>query len=131
MRDVRPTAAATRRFWPIINTLTRPLAGFAPWWVLLETTGRRSGKRRLTPLAGAPIDGSSLSLLAGYGDASAFVKNLLANPTVRDKRRGRWLNGTAELRDPTPQAIARLGAYARHVLVKIGTDPKVVKITFK
>lgn len=122
-------SAATRRFWLVVNSFTRPLAGYAPWWALLETTGRRSRKRRLTPLAGAPFDGSTLSLLAGYGDASAFVKNIRDDPTVRVKRRGRWLNGTAELLDPTPEAVASLGAYARRVLLRIGTDPKVVKIT--
>lgn len=122
-------SAATRSIWLVVNTFTRPFAGYAPWWALLETTGRRSGKRRLTPLAGAPFDGCTLSLLAGYGDASAFVKNIRDDPTVRVKRRGRWLHGTAELLDPTPATIASLGTYARRVLLRVGTDPKVVKIT--
>ena len=124
-----PSAAAARRFWLIVNTLARPLAGYAPWWVLLETKGRRSGQRRLTPLAGAPFDGSTLSVLAGYGDASAFVKNIRADPKVRIKRRGRWLDGTADLMDPTSDALERVGRYARNVLTRVGTDPMVVKVT--
>jgi len=118
-----------RRFWLIVNTFTRPLAGYVPWWVLLETTGHHSGLPRRTPLAGAPLHGSTISLLAGYGDDSAFVKNLRANPAVRIKRRGRWLHGTAALVEPAPDATARLGRYARSVLMRVGTDPIVVKIT--
>jgi deazaflavin-dependent oxidoreductase (nitroreductase family) len=95
----------------------------------VETTGRRAGKPRLTPLANAPFDGSTLYVLAVYGDASAFVKNLRANPVVRVKRRGRWRIGAAELLDPTPEAVARLGLYARWVLLRIGDNPKIVKMT--
>ena len=124
-----PTAASSRRFWLIVNRLTRPLAGYAPWWVLLETTGRRSGRPRSTPLAGAPFDGATISLLAGYGEESAFVKNIRADPGVRVKRRGQWLNGTAQLLAPTPDAVAPLGRYARNVLLRVGADPVVVKIT--
>lgn len=123
------TSVPLRRFWLLANAFTRPFAGYAPWWALLETTGRRSGLRRHTPLAGAPFDRSTLSLLAGYGNASAFVKNIRDDPRVRVKRRGRWLSGTAELLDPSPETVAALGRYARRVLLKIGTDPKVVKIT--
>lgn len=123
--------AAPPRVWKVINPLTRSPAGFAPWWVLLETTGRRTGKRRLTPLAGSPFDGSTLFVLAGYGEASAFVKNLLDHSSVRVRRRGRWLTGTAELIDPTPDAVRCLGRYARWVLMRIGSDPKIVKVTVR
>jgi len=59
------TAMGTRRrlartFWRIINPITRGVAGLAPWWVLLETTGdvvaheRRVGPReRLWERGGA------------------------------------------------------------------------------
>lgn len=123
-----PTAA-TRWFWKTINPLTRPFAGYAPWWVVLETTGHRTGRRRLTPLANAPFDGSALSLLSVYGMRSAFVKNIRANAVVRVKRRGRWLDGTVELLDPTPDATAQLGLYARSVLLRISSEPKVLKVT--
>jgi deazaflavin-dependent oxidoreductase (nitroreductase family) len=126
-----PSAASTRRLWLIVNTITRPLAGYAPWWVLLETTGRRTGARRRTPLAGAPLHGATISLLAGYGDESAFVKNIRANPEVRIKRRGRWLRGSAELLGPTPDDTGQLGTYARNVLMRVGTNPTIVKITIR
>lgn len=122
-------ATATRRFWKAVNPLTRPFAGYVPWWVLVETTGRRTGEQRLTPLANAPFDGSTLSLLSVYGDSSAFVKNIGVNPVVRVKRRGQWLSGTAELLDPTPETVARLGLYARWVLLRIASDPKILLVT--
>jgi deazaflavin-dependent oxidoreductase (nitroreductase family) len=118
------------RLWRFVNPLTRPFAGHAPWWVLLETTGRRTGRARHTPLAGAPSDGSTLSVLSVYGEASAFVKNIRANPEVRIQRRGRWLTGTAELLDPTPETTSQLGRYARSTLLRIASQPKIVRVTF-
>ena len=93
------------------------------------TTGRHTGKQHLTPLANGPFDGRTLSVLAVYGDSAAFVKNLRANPVVRVMRRGHWLTGTAELLDPTPAAVARLGRYARWGLLRIASNPKIVKVT--
>ncbi len=34
-----------------------PFAGWAPWWVLLETDGRRTGEPKTTPLVRGPVDG--------------------------------------------------------------------------
>lgn len=112
-----------------MNAFIRPIAGYAPWWLLLETTGRRTGKSRLTPLANAPFDGRTLCILSVYGEASAFVKNSRATPTVRVKRRGRWLNGAAEVVDPTPEMVARLGRYARWVLFRFASDPRILRVT--
>lgn len=116
------------QIWKIVNPATRPLAGYAPWWVLMETTGRRTGARRRTPMANAPFDGSVLSVLAVYGDSAAFAKNIRANPRVRVKRRGRWLEGTAEVVEATPEAAAHLGLYARRVLLRVATEPKIVRV---
>ena len=40
--------------------MSLPLAGLAPWWVVLETKGRRTGRQRRTPLANGPFDGLSI-----------------------------------------------------------------------
>lgn len=120
---------ATRGFWKAVNPLVRPFAGIAPWWVVLETTGCRTGRVRHTPLAAAPFDGGSMSVVAVYGLDAAFVRNVCADPAVRVKRRGRWFSGTAEVVDPTATAIASLGRYARAVVLRMGSDPKVIKIT--
>jgi deazaflavin-dependent oxidoreductase (nitroreductase family) len=119
----------TTRFWKTVNPGVRPLAGIAPWWVLLETTGSRTGQSRRTPLAGSPFDGETLRVLSVYGEQAAFVKNIRVRPAVRVKRRGTWMNGDAVVVDPTPATVACLGWYARRVLLRIGTDPKIIEIT--
>lgn len=119
------------RFWKTINPLTRPLAGYVPWWVVVETTGRNSGVPRRTPLANAPQKGSAISVLSVYGESAAFVKNLRADPSVRIKRRGRWRQATAEVVDVTPDTVSHLGLYARTVLIRLGRDPKVVQLSLR
>jgi deazaflavin-dependent oxidoreductase (nitroreductase family) len=107
------------------------LAGYAPWWLLLETTGRRTGKRRLTPFANGPMDADALWFVAVHGEASAFAKNIKAHPEVRVKRRGRWHAGTATLVEPFPEIVDRLNRYARAGLERLGEEPKLVKVTLR
>ena len=124
-------AVPLERFWRTVNPATRGIAGYVPWWVLLETTGRHTGQARRTPLATGPFDGSSLAVVSGYGERAAFVRNIRSNPCIRIKRRGRWLEGTAEVVDPTPAAVERLGTYAKGILLRVGKDPKVVILTIR
>jgi deazaflavin-dependent oxidoreductase (nitroreductase family) len=71
------------------------LAGIAPrGFALIETTGRRTGQRRLTPV-GNGLDGDVFWLISEHGDRSAYVKNLLADPRVRVKVGRRWYEGKA------------------------------------
>jgi len=68
--------------------------GLAPGcYVLLETTGRRTGMRRETPVAGS-LDGDTYWLVAEHGGA-AYVRNLAAQPRVRVLLRRQWRSGTA------------------------------------
>ena len=122
--------SAARVFWKVTNPLNRPLAGYLPWWVLLETTGRRSGKRRLTPLANGPFDGNAILIIAVHGAHSSFAHNIAADPRVRLKRRGRWRSGTARLVDPDDTTIARFSRYARLGYRTLGDDPKILRIDF-
>src|SRR2546422_998551 len=69
-----------RIFWNIVNPPTRRLAGFAPWWVLLQTKGRRTGKPRTTPLARGPVDGDVVWLNSVHGRHAHWVRNLEATP---------------------------------------------------
>src|SRR3954453_11691472 len=103
----------TKFFWRIFNPLARALAGIAPFWVVLETTGRRSGKPRHTPLARGPVDGNTAWLIAVHGDHSSFAHNIAANPRVRLRLRGRWRDGSAELVPVDPAILARFNRYAR------------------
>jgi deazaflavin-dependent oxidoreductase (nitroreductase family) len=64
------------------NRLIRlaPRAGFAPRaFALLETTGRRTGLARYTPV-GNGLDGDTCWLVAAHGIQADYVRNLQAAP---------------------------------------------------
>ncbi|HYN48372.1 MAG TPA: nitroreductase/quinone reductase family protein [Candidatus Nanopelagicales bacterium] len=58
--------------------LGNPLTG---WQCLLTTTGRRSGLSRHTPLGYLVADGAAW-VMAGYGPATLWYRNLLDDPRV-------------------------------------------------
>jgi deazaflavin-dependent oxidoreductase (nitroreductase family) len=129
--EQRKRRAKTMRAWRRFNPLARRLAGVAPWWVLLETTGRRSGEPRHTPLASGPFDGDTALLICVHGEHATFARNIAANPSVRLKRRGRWYAGTAELLPLDPASLARFNAYARLGASAVGIDPKLVRVALR
>ena len=68
--------------------------GFAPRaFALLETTGRRSGLPRHTPV-GNGLDGETFWLVAAHGTQADYVRNLRAHPRVRVRAEGGWRTGT-------------------------------------
>jgi deazaflavin-dependent oxidoreductase (nitroreductase family) len=67
-------------------------------FALLETTGRRSGLPRLTPV-GNGLDGDVFWLVSEHGKNGSYVKNLIANPEVRIKVGRHWRTGTAAVLD--------------------------------
>src|SRR5579862_2991482 len=93
-RDRRRRRAA-KIFWRVLNPVALALAGVAPWWVVLETTGRRTGAPRRVPLARGPMDGANLWLIAVHGEHASFVRNIISNPHVRLRLRGAWGTGIA------------------------------------
>lgn len=111
-----------RRLLPVSNAWLNPLVravierGFGvPTYALLETTGRKSGQRRVVPVANG-LDGDTFWLIAGLGERAAFVRNLRADPRVwitarparlRDGLRTRRRSGIAH---PMPED----DAYVRH-----------------
>jgi len=66
-------------YWRFANPLARSAAGFAPCWVVLETKGHRSGKRRQVPLARGPMNGSTAWLISIHGLHSAYARNIAAD----------------------------------------------------
>jgi deazaflavin-dependent oxidoreductase (nitroreductase family) len=76
--------------------VANPLMRRLPNQTLLETTGRKSGEPRRTPLGGSKI-GNEFWFVSEFGENSQYVKNIKANPNVRVRLRGRWHNGTAHL----------------------------------
>jgi deazaflavin-dependent oxidoreductase (nitroreductase family) len=87
-------------------------AGVAPRsFALLETTGRRTGLARHTPV-GNGLDGDAFWLVAVHGTQADYVRNLRAEPRVRVKVGGFWRSGTAvELPGDDPAARSRTLPY--------------------
>ncbi len=111
-------------------------AGVAPrGFALLETTGRRSGLARQTPV-GNGLAGDTFWLVAAHGTQADYVRNLQAEPRVRVKVAGVWRPGTAVVLpgdDPVARsrtlpfqwdaALGRLMASAP-LTVRIDLDPE-------
>jgi deazaflavin-dependent oxidoreductase (nitroreductase family) len=88
----------------VVNPLTRRL----PLQTLLETTGRKSGLPRRTPVGGQLV-GDSFWLVSEFGERSQYVRNIRANPNVRVRVHGRWHTGTAHpLPDDDPRERLRV-----------------------
>jgi len=110
-----------------------------PGDALLETTGRRTGQPRRTPVCDG-LDGDTFWLVAQRGRRADWVKNIQANPRVRVKvRTGSgvgWRAGTAHvLDDDDPRERQRRmgqGNFARCLCVSasaaMGTDPLTVRV---
>lgn len=82
------------------------LRGYAPRaFALLETTGRRSGLPRHTPV-GNGLDGTVFWLIAAHGEQADYVRNIKKHPRVRVRVAGQWHTGTATLL-PDDDAAAR------------------------
>ena len=57
-----------------------------PTYALVETIGRRTGRRRLVPVANG-LDGDTFWLIAALGDQAAYARKIRANPKVRVRAR--------------------------------------------
>jgi deazaflavin-dependent oxidoreductase (nitroreductase family) len=117
-------------FWRVVNPPTRLLAGFAPWWVLVETTGRRSGKVRRTPLAAGPRDALGMTVIAVHGRHSGWVLNAEASARVRVRHKGRWRSALAELLPFDAGMAQGFNAYARSGPRLVGRDPVIVRLRY-
>ena len=117
----------------LFNPLVRALAarGLAPGVALLETTGRRSGQPRRTPVSNGLERGTdTFWIVSEMGHKAAYVRNIEADPRVRVRVGGRWRTGTAHVlagEDPRARlrAIPRLPATGVRAL---GTDLLVVRV---
>ena len=111
--SARERAFINRWVNPVMITLITH--GLGPsTYAVVETTGRRSGRKRLVPVASG-LDGDTFWLISGRGEQAGFVHNIRANPSVRvivrparvrDGLRVRSRTGTAHLM-PADDADAR------------------------
>jgi deazaflavin-dependent oxidoreductase (nitroreductase family) len=71
-----------------------------PGDALLETTGRRTGRPRRTPVCDG-LEGETFWLIAQHGRRADYVRNIEANPRVkvRIRRRNGWRAGTGQILD--------------------------------
>jgi deazaflavin-dependent oxidoreductase (nitroreductase family) len=91
MTDVRDRITKTFQKW-----VGNPLARRLPMQTLLETTGRKSGRPRRTPVGGSRV-GDQFWFVSEFGEKSQYVRNIKADPNVRVRLGGRWHRGTAHL----------------------------------
>jgi deazaflavin-dependent oxidoreductase (nitroreductase family) len=105
-----------------INRLVEPLVhiGFGsptalwPGVILVETTGRKTGRTLTVPLLATQI-GDSL-LVSTVRRKSQWIKNLAAHPEVRYRKDGRLYDATAVILTPgvsTPQSTQLSSQLAR------------------
>jgi deazaflavin-dependent oxidoreductase (nitroreductase family) len=122
------TFLSTRLFNPLVRAATNagvPVPGIA----ILETTGRKTGRPRRTPVGGHR-DGDSVWIVAEHGRRAAYVRNIRADPRVRIKLGRRWRTGTAHpMPDDDPRVRQRTMPTANAAVVRVmGTDLLTVRI---
>jgi deazaflavin-dependent oxidoreductase (nitroreductase family) len=104
--------------------------GLLPGYVLVETIGRRTGKRRRT-VVGAIRDEDVLWVVAEQGEHAGWVRNIEATPSVRVLIDRHWRRATAAVDEADdPQArLERFGrpTHARNVR-RYGTSFRSVRI---
>jgi deazaflavin-dependent oxidoreductase (nitroreductase family) len=117
----------------VVNPVVRGLIErglFPRAWVLLETTGRRSGQPRRTPI-GNGLRGDEFWIVTEHGWHADYVKNIAANPRVRVKIGRSWRSGAASILEDDDPA-ARLRWLRRPVndsmLLAVGTELLVIRI---
>lgn len=121
----------------LLNPVVRPALEHGlrvPGYALLETTGRRTGLPRRTPV-GDGLEGHTFWIVAEHGRRAAYVRNIEADPRVRVRVRGRWRQGTAHLlpdddpRERQRRLGRRLGRRINALAVRtVGTDLLTVRI---
>src|SRR3954454_12251021 len=109
-----------------------------PGDALLETTGRGSGRPRVTPVCDG-FQGDTFWIVAQEGHRADYVRNIQADPRVRVKgslSRTGWRAGTAHVLDDDDPAervriLSRSNRWRRACLqasAAMGTSPLTVRI---
>lgn len=105
------------------------IAGYVPWWSLLETKGRKSGRPRQNPV-GNGIEGDTFWIISEHGHEAGYVKNIKADPRVRIRVQRGWRTGTAHiLEDDDARERQRSMRSGNAALVRImGTELLTVRV---
>lgn len=123
----------------LVNPAMRRLIAwgwFPSVYALIETTGRRTSRPRVTPV-GHGRDGDTVWIVAEDGRTAGYVHNLRADPTVRVRIARRWRTGTATLL-PDDAALTRraamdaanglMGRLDGAIFTRKATDPLTIRI---
>ena len=125
--------ASTLASTKLLNPLVRAAAKVGlptPAVVLLETTGRKSGLPRRNPV-GKSLVGNTLWVVAEHGMKASYVRNIQANPRVRDKIGRRWRGGTAHLMpddDPRERQRKMPNRFNSAAVRAMGTEQLTVRV---
>jgi deazaflavin-dependent oxidoreductase (nitroreductase family) len=101
---------------------------FMPGWIMLTTTGRRSGKPRRNVVDVARREGDTVYILAAYGEKADWVRNLKADSSLKAQIGGRKFDARAaflpgeEAGDLMVALFRNRPAYVRAVLRAIGVQ---------
>ncbi|EPZ18135.1 nitroreductase [Mycobacteroides abscessus subsp. abscessus] len=109
----------------ILNPVGRRLPGV----VMLETTGRKTGRPRRTVVSGRRLD-ETFWMVSEHGHHSHYVSNIKADPAVRLRIRGRWRKGIAHLLDDDNplERLSTLPWNTKVTVRAIGTDLLTIRI---
>jgi deazaflavin-dependent oxidoreductase (nitroreductase family) len=112
--------------------VANPLMRRNPFQTLLETTGRKSGEPRRTPLGGSRV-GNQFWFVSEFGDKSQYVKNIQADPNVRVRLRGRWHKGVAHLvpDDDARERLKSLPQFNSFGVRTFGTNLLTIRVDFE
>jgi deazaflavin-dependent oxidoreductase (nitroreductase family) len=131
-------ATKRRRVRRIQRHLVNPPAklavwlGLAPGFVLVETTGRRSGGPRRT-VVGMRVEGDTGWVVAEHGRHAGYVNNLEAHPDVRVRMHRTWRPARAHVvDDDDPEARLRSFGRRSHeaAVRRFGTDLLTIRFDF-
>jgi len=99
-------------------------------WAVLETTGRRTGLARRTPV-GDGLRGDAFWIVTEHGWGADYVRNISHDRRVRVNIAGRWRSGTAHIL-PADDPYRRLRWLRRPVndaaLLLVGTEQLSIRI---
>jgi deazaflavin-dependent oxidoreductase (nitroreductase family) len=114
------------------KNIANPLARTLPFQTLLETTGRKSGEPRRTPLGGRRV-GNQFWFVSEFGDRSQYVKNIQADPAVRVRLNGKWHKGVAHLLpdDDPHERLRSLPSINSMGVRTFGTNLLTIRVDFE
>ena len=89
------------------NAFMRPLAGWLPWFAVLEHVGRRSGTVRRTALMAFQRRPDRWVMALTYGTDVQWLRNVIAAGGGRLHSRGRWVEVTdpRQFRDSSRSSV--------------------------